>query len=136
MELSWPASGQFFAYFMGRITHEAGFFVELTPVLKNVAWGGIPGYKLAQHFSTAFGLAALGIYMLRMERKSEIPAHASLWKFWSIVALACVLGYTALWLFIPNQGLRHSIGNKIVWLHTAGLFSLLLAGLGRMRYVS
>lgn len=114
-------------------THDTGYFVRMLPLLSESSWGGFPLYRIAQHFSTALGLTAISLYVFRLRSSVEIKAAETRWKYWCLFGFICLSSYLALWLLIPNQGFRHSIGNKIVWLHSAALLSLLLAGLGRMR---
>jgi hypothetical protein len=128
--------GSFSHIFWDAFTHDTGYFVGLMPILSQSSWGGFQLYKIAQHFSTALGLAVISLYVFRMSPTVEIPVAEKPWKYWAIFVFFCLSSYLALWILIPNQGLRHSIGNKIVWLHSAGLSSLLLTGLFRMRYGS
>jgi|JI10StandDraft_1071094.scaffolds.fasta_scaffold687988_1 hypothetical protein len=128
--------GSFSHIFWDAFTHETGYFVKLMPMLSDSSWYGIPLYKMAQHASTAMGFTAISIYVFRMKPTFEIPAASKPRQYWLIIVFSCFSAYLLLWILTPNQGLKHSIGNKIVWLHSAGLLSLLLAGLSRMRHSS
>jgi len=128
--------GSFSHIFWDAFTHETGYFVRLMPMLSDSSWHRIPLYKVAQHASTAMGLTAISIYVFRMRPTIEIPAASKPWQYWLIIVFSCFFSYLLLWLLIPNQGLKHSIGNKIVLLHSAGLLSLLLAGLSQLRHGS
>ena len=128
--------GSFSHIIWDSFTHESGYFVKLMPLLGNSQLGSIPVYKFAQHFSTAIGLMALGLYLFWLQPTPEVSAEPTPWKYWFPLAFFFITTFLLLWYLIPDQGHRHSIGNKIVWLHTAGIVSLVLAGFTRLRYGS
>lgn len=49
-------------------THRTGLLVQQVAILQSVWLFGWPGYQLAQHFSSALGVLALGIAYLRWRR--------------------------------------------------------------------
>ena len=109
-------------------THETGYFVERSSVLKEPLHLGditLPVYKVVQHLSTLVGGLITVIAFLAIE-KTKIDTTDIVYKYWLLI-ISIMLAIIFIRLFFGLQ--LNQYGNIIVTVISAGLTSLILTPL-------
>lgn len=121
-------TGAFSHLFWDSFTHETGYFVERSLVLKepiHLISLTLPIYKVIQHLSTLIGGLITIIVFLTIE-KTKVKMTGIIYKYWLLI-VSITLTVVILRLLLGLQ--LNEYGNIIVTMISAGLISLMLTPL-------